>query len=80
MKFEEAASKGLKENLIGNWIKGDICYAASESFVILLPAVMWVTENVPINWVIKLRRFQVRMLKMPPGFFLLLILRCKREG
>ena len=51
MDFEDATSNGLKENeenRIGNWIKGDLCYAVTESYlVILLPAVMWVVEKVP---------------------------------
>lgn len=51
MAFENTAREGLKksrENVIGNWRKGDT-YVLAESLATLPPVVMRKVENIPIN-------------------------------
>lgn len=67
--------QGNDKYIFGNWRKGDLGYIVGERFAALSPAITWKVEHMSNE----LRRFPSKLLKVPNGFFLLLIVHAKGE-
>lgn len=67
--------QGNDKHIFGNWKKGDPSYIVVERSATLSPAVTWKVEHMSSE----LRRFPSKLLKVPNGFFLLLLVKCKRR-
>lgn len=67
--------QGNDKYIFGYWRKGNPRSIVVERFATLSPAVTWKVEHMSNE----LRRFPNKLLKVPNGFFLLLVVKCKRR-
>lgn len=72
---EDLLIQGNDKHIFGNCKKGDPSYVVVERSATLSPAGTWKVEHMSNE----LRRFPSKLLKVPNGFFLLLIAKCKRR-